>query len=176
MEQLLTSLPAITTARLCIRRLEPANIPAFHHMTNDPAITNKVDFLQFPFTMGAAEALLRGKGDGLDCFWGVWPRESLSLAGTVGTHLRSADEIEIGYWFSPAAQGRGYATESVGSILSMLASAYPAHRIHAECHPENYASWRLLERLGFKNTGHRGDRPGRIKLIYIAKGEAPHEP
>lgn len=28
------------------------------------------------------------------------------------------------------------------------------HRIYAECDPENTASWRLLERLGFQREAH----------------------
>ena len=176
MEQILTALPAISTPRLHIRRLEPADISAFHRMTNNPAITDKIHFLHTPFTMEAAEALLRANGDGRDCFWGVWARDSADLAGAIGTHLHGTDDIEIGYWFSPAQQGQGYATESVASILNLLANAYPTRRIHAECRPENNASWRLLERLGFKNTGQNGDRPGRIKLTYPAGRETAHEP
>lgn len=175
MERPLTSLPPIITPRLHIRRLEPADTSAFHRMTNDPAITNKVHFLHSPFTMEAAEKLLRGNKEGQDCFWGVWRRDSADLAGTVGTHLQRTDEIEIGYWFSPTLHGCGYATESVSNILPMLINTYPTRRIHAECRSENIASWRLLERLGFKNTGQSGDRPGRLKLVYPAMREAAHE-
>lgn len=171
MERFLTSLPAITTARLRIRRLEPADLSAFHQMTNNPAITDKIHFLQFPFTMEAAASLLRGNEDGMDCFWGIWPRNSMDLAGTIGTHLHGADEIEIGYWFSPAFQGHGYATESVGGILSVLTNTYPTRRIYAECRVENSTSWHLLERLGFQNTSRSGVRPGRLKLIYAPKEE-----
>ncbi len=41
--------------------------------------------------------------------------------------------------------------------------AQGAHRIFAECHPENQASWRLLEKLSFTKEGHLR------KNIYFSK-------
>lgn len=160
----LDHLPALTTGRLLLRPLLLAEAEPFRSMTDQPSITGAVHFLDSPFTLDAAERLIVGDGDGRDCFWGVWRRESDNLLGTVGTHLRGESEIEIGYWFAPAAQGQGIASEAAAAILSALRDVYPTRRVYAECRPENERSWRLLERLGFRHDGGKGERPGRAKL------------
>ena len=61
---------------------------------------------------------------------------------------------EIGYIFSPVYQGKGYAAESLRRLIQYGFEDLKAHRIIADSYPENTASWRLLERLGFRREGH----------------------
>lgn len=51
------------------------------------------------------------------------------------------------YW------GKGYARESCNKLIE-LEFANGIHRIFAECDPDNLASWRLLESLGFVREAH----------------------
>ncbi|GAB0120203.1 GNAT family N-acetyltransferase [Acidisoma sp. 7E03] len=161
----LDRLPPQESARLSLRPLTLADAEAFRAMTDEPSINAVVHFLASPFTRKDSEALLRGAGDGADCFWGVWPRAGGALLGTVGTHLHGEGEIEIGYWFAAAARGQGFAGEAVQVVTAALATAFPARQIIAECRPENTASWRLLTRLGFRPSGTAGHRPGRARLV-----------
>lgn len=166
----LADLPRIETARLAIAPLQVTDAPALRQLTDDPAITAAVDFLPTPFTLQDAEDLIRSCGRGRDCFLGAWTRDgvpdaaSRALAGVVGTHLRGAGTIEIGYWVGGAARGRGFAYEAVSAILDLLGERFPARLIVAECRPTNVASWGLLEKLGFRDTGEEGHRPGRRLL------------
>lgn len=163
----LTTLPPIATARLRLRPLRPADAEAFRRMTDEPAVIDAINFLHAPFTLADARRLIAGEGDGRDCFWGVWLREDETLVGTVGAHLRGADEMEIGYWFSSSVHGLGVGGEAVGSLVEALRTAYPERRLFAECRPENWASWRLLERIGFSADGTDGARAGRKKLALV---------
>ena len=61
---------------------------------------------------------------------------------------------EIGYVFNPLYQGKGYATESLKRLIQYGFEDLKAHRIIADSFPEHNASWRLLERLGFRREGH----------------------
>jgi RimJ/RimL family protein N-acetyltransferase len=166
----LADLPAIETARLTIAALRPADAPAVRALTDDPAITAAVDFLPTPFTLQDAEDLIRSGARGRDCFLGAWTRDGApdsagrALVGVFGTHLRGAGTIEIGYWVGGAARGRGYAYEAVSAILGLLGGRFPARVVVAECRPANVASWGLLEKLGFRDTGEEGHRPGRRLL------------
>ena len=167
MIRFLPSLPPIETTRLILRPLALPDAEAFRGLTDDPAIINAVNFLERPFELTDAQNLILGDGDGRDCFWGVWQRGNSALIGTVGTHLSGTKEIEVGYWFAITAQGRGLASEAVTGISGVLLATYPERRIVAECRPQNEASWRLLERVGFRADGSDGARPGRRKLIFI---------
>ncbi|ARP98363.1 GNAT family N-acetyltransferase [Pseudorhodoplanes sinuspersici] len=166
MDQLLLSLPDIKTERLFIRQLSLADAEAFRAMTDEPAIIDAIHFLERPFTLANAEKLIGSNQDGKDCFWGVWMLGEPALLGTVGTHIRDSETIEIGYWFATAAQGRGFASEAVRGVIGALVRVYPEHLIVAECRPENVASWRLLERAGFQPDGADGNRPGRKSLVF----------
>ena len=66
---LLTMAP-IETPRLRLRLLEVGDAAAFRVMTDDPAITDNVHFLSYPFTIADAKQLILGDGDGRDGFLG----------------------------------------------------------------------------------------------------------
>ncbi|MDQ7990907.1 MAG: GNAT family N-acetyltransferase [Candidatus Dactylopiibacterium sp.] len=169
---ILAAIGPLASARLALRPFTGADALALHAMTDDPSITGAVHFLPTPFAPHDALALIEGDGSGRDCFWGVWNRESGLLVGTFGTHLKGADEIEIGYWFAPGARGRGYALEAGQTLIAALRAALPARGVMAECRPANQASWRLLEKLGLRADGRAGDRAGRLRLS-LAAGATP---
>ncbi|WP_091719703.1 GNAT family N-acetyltransferase [Methylobacterium phyllostachyos] len=171
----LSDLPGLETPRLSIAALRPEDAEALRRLTDDAAITAAVNFLPAPFTLQDAQDLIRSGTRGQDCFLGAWIRGSGSadapvgcagreLVGVVGTHLRGPGVIEIGYWIGGAARGRGFAYEAVSAIIDLLRARFPGRIIVAECRPANVASWGLLEKLGFRDTGEAGHRPGRRLL------------
>ncbi|GJD36685.1 GNAT family N-acetyltransferase [Methylobacterium aerolatum] len=167
----LADLPRLDTARLRIAGLRPEDADALCRLTDDPAITGAVDFLPAPFTLDDARDLIRGGARATDRFLGAWTREReppdlpvSGLVGVVGAHLRGAGLIEIGYWMGGAARGRGLAFEAVSALIADLARRFPRRTVVAECRPGNVASWGLLHKLGFVDTGEEGHRPGRRLL------------
>ncbi|HEV2543280.1 MAG TPA: GNAT family N-acetyltransferase [Methylobacterium sp.] len=162
----LIDLPGLDTARLAIAPLGPEHAPALHRLTDDPAITGAVDFLPTPFTLADAEALIASGRHGRDRFLGAWSREEAApLIGVVGAHLRGEGAVEIGYWIAGGARGRGFGTEAVLATLDCLRRCFPHRVVVAECRPGNVASWGLLHKVGFRETGADGHRPGRRQLI-----------
>lgn len=162
----LAGLPAIDTARLSIAPLAVRDVAAVQALTDDPAITGAVDFLPERFGIEDAAHLVNGARRGRDVFLGVRERDQSALIGIVGTHMRSVEAIEIGYWIGGSARGRGYGAEAVGAVVAYLAKRYPRRLLVAECRPENTASWGLLRKLGFRETGDEGHRPGRRLMIW----------
>jgi len=57
---------------------------------------------------------------------------------------------ELGYWLTPSAWGRGYATEAARAVVDMARHALPVRRIEARHHLDNLPSRRVLEKLGFR--------------------------
>jgi RimJ/RimL family protein N-acetyltransferase len=163
----LTDLPSITTRRLRLRPLREPDAEAFRRMTDEPSIVAAVHFLRAPFLLADAIDLIRGRGDGRDCFRGVWRKDDETLVGAVGTHLREGAELEIGYWFSSSARGQGVASEAVGAVVQAVKTAWSHRRLYAECRTQNASSWCLLERLGFRADGTNGARAGRKKLMLL---------
>jgi RimJ/RimL family protein N-acetyltransferase len=61
---------------------------------------------------------------------------------------------ELGYIFNPKYHGNGYATESASALVKYAFSNLGTHRVMARCNPDNGASWKLLERIGFTREAH----------------------
>lgn len=155
----LSNLPPHATARLALAPLVQADAEAVQAITNDPAITGAVDFLPDPFTLDHARRLIGKAKPVKDCFLGA--KADGALVAVIGLHLRGEHGVEIGYWVGGAARGRGYGSEAVAGAVAILRKRFPHRFIVAECRPENAASRGLLMKLGFRDTGDEGHRPGR---------------
>ena len=62
---------------------------------------------------------------------------------------------ELGYWLTPAAWGRGYATEAGRAVVDMARHALPIQRLGAWHFADNPASGQVLTKLGFRPSGQR---------------------
>jgi RimJ/RimL family protein N-acetyltransferase len=102
--------------------------------------------------MGNTE--LRRDGDLLEL--AVIRTDNGMLIGDVLLALRSVEHqtLEVGYIFTPAAGGRGYATEAVRALVELAFGPIGARRIIARVDARNRRSSVLLERLGFRLEAH----------------------
>lgn len=155
--------------RLRLRALDEADAAFALELLNDP------DFLAHigdkgVRTLDDALAYLRNgplasyaaHGFGL---WGVEPREGGALLGMCGLLQRDwLDAPDIGYAFLPAARGRGIAREAAAATLALARSNFGAARVLAIVNPDNAASIRLLEGIGFVADG-RVTPPGEARDI-----------
>lgn len=80
-------------------------------------------------------------------------KEEQKMIGNIYLGKRDFDTLELGFVLNRKYWGKGYAAESCRALLK-LAFDTGIHRIYAECDPQNVASWKLLERLGFRREAH----------------------
>jgi [ribosomal protein S5]-alanine N-acetyltransferase len=73
---------------------------------------------------------------------------------TVGNVVRgSLCSAWIGYWVASGMTSGGVATASVALVVDHCFTAGALHRLEATVRPENAASLRVLEKLGFRQEG-----------------------
>ena len=85
----------------------------------------------------------------------------------IGVRLRESDQFvgeivvmpndgcfSIGYTFHYAHHRNGYAYEALNILTDLLHESYPAMEFISFTEPENTASRRLLEKLGYKDMGY----------------------
>jgi RimJ/RimL family protein N-acetyltransferase len=60
---------------------------------------------------------------------------------------------EVGFWLAPAARGRGLASRAVGLLTGWAFDALGFDRVELTTTPDNAATRRLAERLGFREEG-----------------------
>jgi [ribosomal protein S5]-alanine N-acetyltransferase len=88
-------------------------------------------------------------------FWAVVDAKNDRCLGMVNYHdghLRSK-RLTIGYIIDPAHHRKGIATEAVSAMLDFCFGELGIHRVQAFIHPDNAASRRLVEKLGFRYEG-----------------------
>jgi ribosomal-protein-alanine N-acetyltransferase len=78
--------------------------------------------------------------------------EVIGYCGLIFHGNGSSDEPELAYELLRAAYGRGYATEAGGAVVRWVSEAGYG-RLWAAVRDWNIASRRVLEKLGFRETG-----------------------
>ena len=88
--------------------------------------------------------------------WTIRLRDGGTYLGSVSIldHRRLIDpplaDPELGWGLSPACQGQGFASEAVQAVLDWADVRLPAARTVCMIAPENLASVRLAERVGYR--------------------------
>ena len=62
----------------------------------------------------------------------------------------SLDDIDVGYAFLAEFRGKGYATEAGQAIVEYAKTVVGLNRVVAVALPDNYASIKVLEKLGLR--------------------------
>jgi ribosomal-protein-alanine N-acetyltransferase len=72
-----------------------------------------------------------------------------------GITLGSARWAQVGYWIARDQAGRNITTVAVALVCDHLLQALHLHRVELAIRPENVASLRVAEKLGFVQEGMR---------------------
>lgn len=140
----------VQTKRLTLRRFTPEDGQGLYSYLSDPEVVRYEPYPPMSLVECTCEAVRRAQDP---AFWAVCLRGSDTLLGNVYLEARAFKGWELGYVFARDAWGHGYATEAARALLHKVFTE-GAHRVYAECNPDNAASWRLLERLGMRREAH----------------------
>lgn len=143
------------TPRLTLRPGWPEDAPALCRAIAHECVAVKLARLPWPYTLAHAEEWLNaGPAPGHHPLQ-IWAHDrgaAPELVGGIGLHPEE-DRLELGYWLTPAAWGRGYATEAGHAMLDIARHSLGRERVNAYHHLDNPASGRVLRKLGFRETG-----------------------
>lgn len=163
------------TERLTLRPGWIEDAPLLARAAGHEAVVRNTRRMPWPYALGDAEAFLRTPQTPQTPALLVFAHEAggVRLVGGVGLSALGGGGHELGYWITPDAWGRGYATEAARAVLAM-AGALRIRRIEA-CHfADNPASARVLSKLGFRPTGEQSlgesrARGGPAPVIHYAR-------
>ena len=154
----------LTTERLTIRRFEADDWRDLHDYLSQPEVVEHEPYDVFSEEQAKQEAIGRAADP---AFWAVESRSEAKVIGNVWLGEGGQDTRELGYVFNARYWGNGFAAEACRALIEW-AFAQGTHRIVAECNPLNQASWRLLERLGFRREGHL------VENVYFRRDDDGH--
>ena len=151
----------LESSRLILRPFRDSDLEAFLAYRNDPEVAKyqswdvpypRENGIQFVNFMKAANSDSRG----------VWYQVAIELKSTgemIGdvafcTMVYDEQQALMGYSLARSYWHQGYAFEAISTLLKYLFEDRGLHRVIAECDVDNSASWKLLERLGFRREAH----------------------
>ena len=109
--------------------------------------------------------------------WAVILKEAGQAMGFLNYHHREVQNarLEIGYIFARSFWGRGLATEAVSALLDHCFPDLQVNRVEALIDPDNHASKKLAEGIGFRLESGRhpadaGDRSERRQACHLRSG------
>ena len=148
----------IRTERLVLRPLTLEDAPAFSKLAGDYDIAKMTGTIPHPFPLYSAEFkimyLRRQKQRSLAYPYAITYNGG-ELMGVMDLFRSAPDAaLEIGYWIGKAYWGQGLSTEAAKAIIQEARDTLGVSALMAGAFADNPASLRVLEKLGFKPTGH----------------------
>ena len=87
----------------------------------------------------------------------VVEKELCKKIGIVGIKRIQKDCAEVSYLLDKTAQGKGYASEAVQRLIEFSAEYWNCTKVAAEIHKENFASAKMIQKLGFQKKRVQGN-------------------
>lgn len=97
--------------------------------------------------------------------WGIVYKQDNKVIGDMWVYLIENDRMaKVAFRLSPAYQGNHLMTEALARVVSFCFEETELKRLWAEVHVLNVASYKTLEKAGFKREGHI--REGKMVNTY----------
>lgn len=146
--------PTLATERLILKKITHDDAAEIFYQRSDPGIMKYVDRPPAQ-TLEDAHAFIdmitKNLDDNNSISWGIQLKGSDRLIGNIALWRieKENHRAEIGYCLHPAEQGKGYMNETLRAVAHYGFGTMRLHSIEANINPENLASQKALERIGF---------------------------
>lgn len=150
---------SLETERILIRKLKLSDADDIYANIKGKVMARWTIALPHPYPQDGAVKYIRrtqrqwraGKGYA----FGIVSKETERVIG--GASLARVDHKhkcgELGFWIARRHWSQGLTTEAVQLVLRFAFEQLKLHRIYASAFEANIASWRVLEKCGFKREG-----------------------
>jgi RimJ/RimL family protein N-acetyltransferase len=148
------------TKRLTLRPGWPEDAPALSRAIGHEDVVRMLAKAPWPYALGDALAYLSRPRETAEVSFVILSHEAdyPRIVGGIGIAPEPDGGLELGYWLTPEAWGRGYATEAGCAVVAIARHALGLNRLVAGHFTDNEASGRVLRKLGFQPTGEIASR------------------
>jgi ribosomal-protein-alanine N-acetyltransferase len=161
--ELLADFPKLETRRLVLERIpeikKPQHVNLFS-LEDLQILHNKKD----PFDGAGPDGYILGHYGPCEIHWGIKLKGQGRIIGVCQFHdwNESLGIIKTSYVLESGSRGQGLMTEAMRAMLSFAFQEMGIRVVRAETHSRNKPSARLLQRLGFKESGRKKHRLPRV--------------
>ncbi len=162
---------------LALRPWSEDDVPALVAACNDPEISRWIPVIPSPYTEDDALAFVRGETRPEERSFAM-TRDGV-VVGAIGMTVNSMNyRARIGYWVAAPARGRGICTRALWLLSRWALEELQLQRLDLITDPENLASRRVAEKVGFRREGvlraHLRHPDGRVRdsvMFSLLPGE-----
>ncbi|MFN8412981.1 MAG: GNAT family N-acetyltransferase [Anaerolineales bacterium] len=151
----------LNAKRLILRSFKESDLESFLEYRNDAEVSRyqgwsvpyaREQGLRFLAEMKDVEAPKQGQWLQL----AIELKNTGEMIGDVGAQIKHEDarQAVIGFTVVSSHWRNGYGVEAIRCLLEFLFDDLDLHRVTADCDVENVASYRTLEKLGFRREAH----------------------
>ena len=152
----------LITSRLILRNTEDSDLKTLWEILCIPEVnkyylTSKLSFNweeELPWQM---KKLAKAKNPDVFC-WSIILKETNECIGQITVQEKEgypSDIRDIGWFINPKYQRKGYASEAAQKVIDYMFQEVGIKKILTGAAIANPASWRLMEKLGFKRLTHQ---------------------
>lgn len=147
----------LSTPRLRLEPYQDSHFEGLLALNSDPVVMR---FIERPDTADDVQAQIRTATKLWERLghsrWSFIDRETQQLVGAGDIQHIDEDEanpLEVGWRLPPEHWGKGFATEAGHAMLRFAFDRLRVPEVYAVADPENYASVRVMQRLGMRYVG-----------------------
>lgn len=159
-------MPEILTDRLTLRAFRPGDLPRLLEAMQDWAVQQWLDTPPWPYGEADGRAWIdfvaADHAGGRPQHFAIAARADDRLLGCVSFEATDGPPA-LGYWLHPDTWGRGFAAEAARAMTAQGRKVLGYAAICARTDPDNLASQKVLEKLGFRPDGREPVRTRRGK-------------
>lgn len=175
LDETMLPIDPITTGRLVIRPFDEGDLDAAYRVSSDPEARR---FTGGVLSRAESDRGLRGHIDrvsqsGLGARAVVESRSDQMIGYCGLQRFADTEEIELFYGYATHAWGRGFATEAAAALVDLGFRCLRTERLVAIVHPENLASLRVLEKLGFLRSGTYPHPRWKVEHLFLELDRQP---
>lgn len=157
--RMVNAFPQLETERLILRKMKVADAPALFHVWSDPSVTKFTNLKTFT-KVDEAKKMIEYLNN-LALFnptfrWGIVLKETNEAIGSCGFNywiLEGGFKGELGCELNRRYWRKGYMTEALRRIIDYGFNEKGLNRIESLVQPENIASRKMFENIGFQHEG-----------------------
>lgn len=158
--------PLLKTTHLALSPLREGDAGDMARLANDFDVARNLTRLPYPYTREDADHFIQNMAH-KDGAWRIGRASDDALLGVVSLKPTGPKTAHLGYWLGRAFWGRGYGTQAASALVA-YGFKYPNTELNnkPDLHQQpglnqitsgffagNPASGRILEKLGFEQTG-----------------------
>jgi ribosomal-protein-alanine N-acetyltransferase len=157
-QTIFNSFPTFETKNLVLRKIEPKDARDLFSFLSDEAVcrylTNNIfkNIVQAQRSINGMQQFFDSKQK---IRWGIAQKEDNRIIGYCGYFYFDETNLsgEINYCLAKENWGQGIMSEAIDAVIRFGFEKIGLNRVEAKTNPKNPASFRVLEKVGFKRDG-----------------------